>query len=384
MNLKKLFLYNTIKKKIPPSIKKNLRPVKKLLMPAINKRELFTFLFKYSPSLLNKFLFKLNIRSIKIDPRDRKNIKINIFFKKNRENEHWVSIFIKKERKYINTFNIFFSNSILNYITAMHRTKDCLKLWIPSLIKISQESKNELISLDFDTGDHGNKNLLSMEQRDNKNLIPDLYAYTAAYSMGKNITKKSFLEFKKIWINKEDKIFWRGTTTGKPYSSIEELNNLDRIKICRRFIDKKNIDLKISKIAQNLIDTEKIKTYLLDKNLFSEEVPEEKFCNYRYFPDIPGNSLGWGTIHKYLAGNLIFKPNHKKVLAYYYLLEPWEHFIPVESDFSDLEEKFKWSQENIDESIKIAYKGYITIFDYLQNIEKYFMNSTLKYNNKLL
>ena len=374
MNIKKLILYNFFKKKLPPSLKKFLRQ-------AINKREIFIFLFKYSPSLLNKFLFKLSIKSIRIDPRDRKNIKINIFFKKKRKNEHWVSIFISKERKYLNTFNIFFSNSILNYITAMHRTKDCLKLWIPSLIKISQELQNELISLDFDTGDHGNKNLLSMEQTDSKNLIPDLYAYTAASGMDKNISKKSFLEFKKIWINKEDKIFWRGTTTGEPspYSSIEELNNLDRIKICKQFIDKKNIDLKISKIAQNHINTQKIKTYLSDKNLFSEEVPEEKFGNYRYYPDIPGNSLGWGTIHKYLAGNLIFKPNHKKVLSYYYLLEPWEHFIPVESDFSDLEEKFKWSQENIDESIKIAYKGYITIFDYLQNIEKYFMSSTLKY-----
>ena len=117
--------------------------------------------------------------------------------------------------------------------------------------------------------------------------------------------------------------------------------------------------------------------------MFSEEITEEKFGHYRYFPDIPGNSLGWGTIHKYLAGNLIFKPKHKKMLAYYYLLKPWVHFIPVQSNFSDLEEKFKWSQENIDETIKIAYKGYITIFDYLQNIEEYFMNSTLKYKNKL-
>ena len=71
------------------------------------------------------------------------------------------------------------------------------------------------------------------------------------------------------------------------------------------------------------------------------------------------------------------------MLAYYYLLEPWVHFIPVESNFSDLEEKFKWSQENIDETIKIAYKGYSTIFDYLQNIEKYFVNSTINYKNKL-
>ena len=392
MNIKKIILYNSIKKKLPESlkkflrpVKKFLRPVKKILRPAINKRELLTFIFKYSPSLLNKLLFKFNIKSIKIDPRDRKNIKINIFFEKKRENEHWVSILIGKERKYLNTFNIIFSNSILNYITAMHRTKDCLKLWIPSLIKLSQESQNELISLDFDAGDHGDKNLLSMEQTDNKNLIPDLYAYQAAYGIEKNISKISLLEFKEIWINKEDKIFWRGTTTGKPYSyaSIKELNTLNRIKICRRYTDKKNIDFKISKIAQNHISREKIKNYLLEENLFSEEVPEEKFADYRYFPDIPGNSLGWGTIHKYLAGSIIFKPNHKKVLAYHYLLKPWVHFIPVKSDFSDLEEKLKWSKENIDESVKIAYKGYITIFDYLQNIEKYFKESALKYKNKL-
>jgi len=377
MNIKKIILFNFIKKRLPA-------PLRKILRTAINKRELFTFVFKYLPTLLIKFLFQINIKSRKIYLRKNKNIRINIFFKKKRENEHWVSILMSKERKYLNTFKIFFSNSVLNNINAIQRTQDCLNLWIPTLIKISQESQKELIKLDFDVGDTGCKNLLSMEQKDNKNLIPDLYAFNAANDLDKNISKISFLEFKKIWINKEDKIFWRGSTTGKSYSSIEELNKLDRIKICRRFIDKKNIDLKISKIAQNLISTEKIKTYLLENNLFSEEVTEEKFGHYRYFPDIPGNSLGWGTIKKYLAGNLIFKPKHKKMLAYYYLLEPWVHFIPVKSNFNDLEEKFKWSQENIDESIKIAYKGYVTIFDYLQNIEEYFINSTLKYKNKLL
>ena len=376
MNKKKIILYNFIKERIPA-------PLKKILRTATNKRELFTFLFKFLPPLLIKFLFKFNVKSIKIYSRNKKNIKINVFFKKKSEDPHWVSIFISREKNYLNTFNIFFSNSVLNYINAMQRTKDCLNLWIPTLIKISQESQKELITFNFNTGDDGHKNLLSMEQKENKNLIPDLYAYKAAHDMNKTISKISFLEFKKNWINKENKIFWRGSTTGKLYSSIEELNKLDRIKICRQFIDKKNIDLKISKIAQNLLSTEKIKAYLLENNLFSEEVSEEKFGHYRYFPDIPGNSLGWGTINKYLAGNLIFKSKHKKMLAYYYLLKPWVHFIPVESNFSDLEEKFKWSQENIDETIKIAYKGYITIFDYLQNIEEYFMNSTLKYKNKL-
>ena len=80
MNIKQTIIFNFIKKRVPA-------PLKKILRLSINKRELFTFLFKYLPPLLIKFLFKLNIKSIKIDPRDRKNIKINIFFKKKRENE---------------------------------------------------------------------------------------------------------------------------------------------------------------------------------------------------------------------------------------------------------------------------------------------------------
>ena len=91
--------------------------------------------------------------------------------------------------------------------------------------------------------------------------------------------------------------------------------------------------------------------YLILEDLFSEEVSEDKFASYRYYPDIPGNSLGWGTVKKFLYGNLIFKPNHKKQLLYYQFLHPWIHFVPVKDDFSDLEEKFYWSQENIDETI---------------------------------
>ena len=78
--------------------------------------------------------------------------------------------------------------------------------------------------------------------------------------------------------------------------------------------------------------------------------------------------------------------NHDVKAIEYYIqkhcktsLHPWIHFVPVKDDFSDLEEKFNWSQENIDQTIEIAYRGYITIFDYLQNIDKYFINSILKY-----
>ena len=219
-----------------------------------------------------------------------------------------------------------------------------------------------------------------MEQDNSKNLIPDIYSFKASSEIiQKKIIKQNFIDFKNIWLNKENKIFWRGTTTGRDYKSINELESIERIKICKIYKNNKNIDIKIAKIRQNLISNIKVKKYLIEEDLFAEEVSEDKFASYRYYPDIPGNSLGWGTVKKFLYGNLIFKPNHKKQLLYYQFLHPWIHFVPVKDDFSDLEEKFNWSQENIDQTIEIAYRGYITIFDYLQNIDKYFINSILKY-----
>ena len=36
---------------------------------------------------------------------------------------------------------------------------------------------------------------------------------------------------------------------------------------------------------------------------------------------------------------------------------PWEHYVPVKKDMSDLIEKIKWCQENDDKAKEIAYAG---------------------------
>ena len=139
------------------------------------------------------------------------------------------------------------------------------------------------------------------------------------------------------------------------------------------------MDIKISRIIQNKENKVKIKKYLVKEEIFAKSVSENKFKNYKYYPDIPGNSLAWGTITKYLAGSLIFKAEDKKQLYYYKLLKPWTHYIPVNNDFSDLEEKLIWSQNNITKSLEIAYSGYIIILEYLKNIDNHFINSALIY-----
>ena len=174
-------------------------------------------------------------------------------------------------------------------------------------------------------------------------------------------------------------MYWRGSTTGKSYKNLKELNKLKRIEICKRFRESKDMDIKITRITQNGTNKEKIKKYLIQEKIYGKEVSENKFINYKYYPDIPGNSLAWGTIKKYLAGNLIFKAEVGKRLYYYNLLKAWIHYIPVNNDFSDLEEKLKWSENNQTKSLEIAYSGYIIILEYIKNIDNYFINTALTY-----
>ncbi len=338
------------------------------------------FLKNFFSKLIKNFILKRLLflfKSYKFKKKF-KEVNLNILLKKEIKSPNHTKVIINKKDS-LKTIHINFSKKILDEIVALSRAYDCFEKWI-RLLKGLEQKSNDPIYLDFQMCDGGQKNHLSMEQKNIENLIPNIYDFEANSEIKeRNLSKKEFSDFKKLWLTKENKIFWRGTTTGRNYKSIKELNSTNRIRICKSFRNVKNIDFKITKISQNYMSKKKIQDYLISEGIFASEVSESVFSLYRYYPDIPGNSLGWGTVKKYLSGNLIFKTNNEKQLYYYQFLHPWVHYIPVKDDFSDLEEKFNWSQKNIDETIKIAYRGYITIFDYLQNIDNYFINSLLKY-----
>ena len=236
----------------------------KLIKYTILKRFLFFYIFKP-----NKFRRKYN------------QFKLNIIFKKEIKDSEHLKVIIKKKDSF-KTLEIHFSKKILYNALAILRAYHCFEIWIPSIIK-SEKIADQAISLDFHIGDIGGEKYLSMEQYNRKNLIPDIYSFSASSEIiQKKIIKQEFIDFKNIWLNKENKIFWRGTTTGRDYKSINELESIERIKICKIYKNKKNIDLKITKIRQNLISEFEVKKYLLAENLLAEEVSEEKFEYFIY------------------------------------------------------------------------------------------------------
>ena len=307
-----------------------------------------------------------------------KNTKLKILLDKELINDNYISIELFQENKNIINITLKFSNNILTNMTTMKRAKNCLDYWIPLVLKLEKTAKKK-ISINFNCGDGESSNYLSMDSVNHKTLIPNLYSLNAANTINQQLAPINFEKFTKKWLNKKNIMYWRGSTTGNSYKNLKELSELKRIEICKKFRGTKDIDIKISKVIQNEINKRTIKKYLIQEKIFAKAVSENKFKNYKYYPDIPGNSLAWGTITKYLEGSLIFKAEYDRQLYYYKLLKPWSHYIPVNNDFSDLEEKLIWSKNNISKSLEIAYSGYITIFKYIKNIDNNFINTSLRY-----
>jgi len=258
------------------------------------------------------------------------------------------------------------------------RLKNCLQLWIPHIISL-QKMRNTSFSINLNASDLGEENVLSMDSVNNKNLIPDEFSMQDYSNRKYDANNMSFEDFKVDWMKRKHSVFWRGSSTGKLIKSIEDLKSLKRVSLCLKYNNSKSIDLKISRIVQSYLSESEVYNWLDSNNIKGSLIAENKFKDYCYYPDIAGNALAWGTIRKYRMGILIFRPEHSRYLLYYNLMKPWVHYIPIKSDYSDLENKFKWAERNINETVEIAYNGYVTSNNYIKNIPIYFKQAITSY-----
>lgn len=179
-------------------------------------------------------------------------------------------------------------------------------------------------------------------------LLPDYEALGTRFQVlkGVDITKKEF-----PWETKLSKLIWRGSTA-QHFWKIQEkhLPLLSRVKLCELGESHPEmIDAKFTIFAQNGDKFPYLKHFEGSKVSFEEQM------NYKYHILIDGNvspysNSGW----KLFANSLLFKPHSKWVQWYFGDLIPYVHYVPVESDLSDLMEKMRWALENDAEAKQIA------------------------------
>ncbi len=161
------------------------------------------------------------------------------------------------------------------------------------------------------------------------------------------------------WEEKIDKLFWRGTPwDGKHFDmyTFDNWTSIPRGKLVH-----------LSRQHPELIDaafSEYPKKCREDPDRCKQEmgeisfVPWEEVAHFKYQMAIDGVTCSFpATQWKLLLGALAFKQETPDVMYFYDALIPWEHYIPVKQDLSDLLTQIKWAKSHDAEAKRIAQNG---------------------------
>lgn len=144
------------------------------------------------------------------------------------------------------------------------------------------------------------------------------------------------------WKQKKNAVVWRGVTTGsrtRPGNRFELMNrwyNADPTKIDVGFIA----------VVQNA---------KVSESTLKRSMPAAEMCSYKYILSVEGNDKDSGLNWKLTTKSVVFMPR-PRVVSWLMksTLEPFVHYVPIEDDFSDLQEKLEWCQAHESECLQIV------------------------------
>ncbi|GMH77322.1 hypothetical protein TL16_g07367, partial [Triparma laevis f. inornata] len=143
------------------------------------------------------------------------------------------------------------------------------------------------------------------------------------------------------WSKKSDKAIWRGATTGHPWpqKKDEEGNWAPRANLVQNIpkYDTSKIDVAVTRYVQNV------------PNLWGSGWGRTQWqlMGYKMLIMVEGNDVATGLKWALVSSCAVIMPKPRVVS---WLMEdklvPWVHYIPVEPNFEDLEEKVDWCLKN--------------------------------------
>jgi hypothetical protein len=165
------------------------------------------------------------------------------------------------------------------------------------------------------------------------------------------------------WENKtETQLFWRGTGSGGCLYSECKWEATHRYRLMREYFKgHPKWDVGIPEINPH-------EPELLEH---TEKYVKVGYCNfgdhfkYKYLLDIDGNSFSRRFLPFLKSKSLVFRGNIYKVF-FEDFVRPYEHYIPIDMDYQDIEEKLDWIMEHDIVAKSIAYEAYKLATTYLR------------------
>lgn len=146
------------------------------------------------------------------------------------------------------------------------------------------------------------------------------------------------------WKTKQPKALWRGAMTGGDFTP-ETFLSFPRTKaITASLANPHLIDAKFTNLTQ-CFDCETIRD--LYGEYFGQFLSTQQQIAYKYQLLIDGNTCAYSRAFWQLFSNcVIFKQTSKSIQWYYRALKPYEHYVPIAADLSDLEDKIHWARKH--------------------------------------
>lgn len=191
--------------------------------------------------------------------------------------------------------------------------------------------------------------------RNHSLLVPDAeFLETGGYSRARDHFQIHTIP----WHERLGVAFWRGSTTGvRTSDSWKSIPRIQMCEICNAEDVRPLFDVGVSSLAQiSKGELNEIHKSGLTRNYF----PIFSSNQYKYQIDIDGNTNAWaGLFQKLLSESAVLKVESPYGFGqwYYDKLVPWENFVPVKSDMSDLVQKVRWLMANDDEARRIGSMG---------------------------
>jgi len=187
-------------------------------------------------------------------------------------------------------------------------------------------------------------------------LIPDP-AFLGARGYQTEIDEILEIDKTLTWPRKIPTIFWRGATTGLGLHD-PEWKKVPRIALA---IKSKTINNpnKLDAYISHVTDLEPSREReLFDLGLVKPYCEFNEFLKYRYLVDVDGHSCAWKSLFLKLASqSLVLKTDSPFMQWYYDKLTPWVNYIPLRSDYEDIEEVYEWLSSHDNEAKQIADNG---------------------------
>ena len=232
---------------------------------------------------------------------------------------------------------------------------------LPVVLRIfAQTGANvRMVAADLsDGGDAPRGGLAFCSRREDVVLVPDpVFLNSGGYA-----------EFRRSasvlpWSRRHDTVLWRGTSTGVGSVTTESMGADDprlrqRVRMCLILRSIPGTDVKIRKTEDDASPTDRDR--LARHGLLGDKIRQADWGRYKFALDVDGHTNAWSNLFvRLLLGCCVLKiaSAHGYRQWYYDRLKPWQHYVPVHADMSDLTDKIDWCRSHDAECAEIASAG---------------------------